>query len=96
MQINTNAFIELAPEINTIWSAPILVIIATVMLWSYLGVATLVGLGGMLLVSPINIFFIRRLRNLQLEKLRYQDARIKLTNEVLNGIKVKFLIKALY
>ena len=53
------------------------------------GIATLAGLLTMLLVIPINGVIAKKQRTLQMEKLKLQDSRIKLTNEILNGIKVK-------
>ena len=64
------------------------IVIAVIMLWSYLGIATLAGLLTMLLVIPINGVIAKNQRTLQMEKLKLQDSRIKLTNEILNGIKV--------
>ena len=43
MQVNTQSFIELTSYINTIWSAPLQIIISVVILWNYLGIASLAG-----------------------------------------------------
>jgi hypothetical protein len=95
IQVNANSFVELTAYLCTLWSAPMQIIIAVVMLWSYLGVATLAGLLTMLLVIPINGVIAKRQRTLQMEKLKLQDSRIKLSNEILNGIKVN-KIKRVY
>ncbi len=58
------------------------------MLWSYLGAACLAGLGVMILFIPLSVFLSNKAKILQASKLRLQDSRIKLTNEILNGIKV--------
>ena len=88
MQVNTQSFVELTTYLNMLWSAPLQIIICIVMLWSYLGVASLAGLGIVLLIIPLNAFLSNKQKVLQTQKLKYQDQRIKLTNEILNGIKV--------
>ena len=43
----------------------------------------------MMLLLPINSAIATKLRNLQVFQMRKKDDRIKLTNEILNGIKVR-------
>lgn len=88
MQVNTQSFVDLTSYINMLWSAPLQVIISVVLLWSYLGPSSLAGLALMILFIPINIFLSAKSKALQRQKLKQQDTRIKLTNEILNGIKV--------
>ena len=86
--VNTQTFLELTPYLNMVWSAPLQIIIATIMLWQHLGVASLAGLVPIFIFIPINAMLANRGKKLQLKKLKKQDARIKLTNEILSGIKV--------
>ncbi len=58
------------------------------MLWQYLGVASLAGLATMVTFIPINAWLSNKSKVLQAQKLKFQDSRIKLLNEILNGIKV--------
>jgi hypothetical protein len=88
MQVNTNSFVELTTYINMLWSAPFQIILCIVLLWQYLGVASLAGLVTMILFIPFNAFLSNKAKVLQAEKLKFQDSRIKLINEILNGIKV--------
>lgn len=88
MQVNTQTFVDLTTYLNMLWSAPLQIIISVAMLWRYLGVASLAGLATMILFIPINIYLSNKSKMLQISKLKYQDSRIKLTNEILNGIKV--------
>lgn len=53
-----------------------------------MGVSSLAGLGTMLIFIPLNGFISNKAKVLQTKKLKVQDSRIKLTNEILNGIKV--------
>jgi hypothetical protein len=52
------------------------------------GPAALAGLGVMLLVIPVNVVVVSKVRKLQIANMRIKDHRLKLMSEVLNGIKV--------
>jgi ABC-type bacteriocin/lantibiotic exporter with double-glycine peptidase domain len=88
LQVNTQVFETLAPFINMSWSIPLQLIICTVMLWSYLGVASLAGLLPIFFNIPFQIKVAADNKNNQIAKFKYADSRIRLTNEVLNGMKV--------
>jgi hypothetical protein len=86
MQINTQSFIELIVLLNTIWAAPLQIIISIVIIWNYLGVASLVGLGILCLFIPLNIFLANLSKKYRIQKLKQQDTRLKLISDVLNEI----------
>nr|QUF59450.1 ATP-binding cassette transporter Abcc1-6 [Brachionus angularis] len=88
MQVNTQSFVELTAYVNMIWSGPLQIIICIIMLWQYLGVSSLAGVATIILFIPLNGWLSNKSKVLQTNKLKAQDARIKLTNEILNGIKV--------
>jgi hypothetical protein len=71
-----------------LWSAPVQVILAMVLLWNTLGPSVLAGLGIMVLLMPVNAVIAMKQRKYQITQMRFKDQRIKLMNEVLNGIKV--------
>jgi len=79
---------EFLPLINSMWSAPLQIIIAVYLLWQQLGIATLAGVSVMLILMPINGFVAMRLRLLQTALMKLKDKRIKLMNEILGGIRV--------
>nr|XP_029486454.1 canalicular multispecific organic anion transporter 2-like [Oncorhynchus nerka] len=53
-----------------------------------LGPSVLAGVAVMILLIPLNAAIAVRTRAYQVEQMHYKDARIKLMNEILNGIKV--------
>jgi len=53
-----------------------------------MGVSILAGLGVMLLLIPSNILISRVARKLQVKQMGAKDLRLKMMNEILNGIKV--------
>jgi hypothetical protein len=64
------------------------IILALVLLWNTMGVSILSGLAIMVVMMPLNGAVAFRQRKLQVEQMRNKDERLKLINEVLNGIKV--------
>lgn len=88
MSVDAQRFMDLTAYINMIWSAPLQIILALCFLWDILGPAVLAGLAVLLILIPINILITNRLKTLQIRQMKYKDDRVKLMNEVLNGIKV--------
>lgn len=72
-----------------LWSAPVQIILAMVLLWQTLGPSVLAGLAIMILLMPVNAVIATRQRKYQVQQMTLKDSRIKLMNEVLNGIKVR-------
>uniref|UniRef100_A0A8C3D2D7 Multidrug resistance-associated protein 1 n=1 Tax=Cairina moschata TaxID=8855 RepID=A0A8C3D2D7_CAIMO len=79
MSVDAQRFMDLATYINMIWSAPLQVILALYLLWRNLGPSVLAGVAVMILLVPINAV---------MAQMKSKDNRIKLMNEILNGIKV--------
>nr|APD26519.1 ATP-binding cassette transporter subfamily C member 1 X6 protein [Brachionus koreanus] len=88
MQVNTQSFVDLTAYVNILWSGPLQIAISIYLLWQYLGPACLAGVGVMIISIPLNGFLSNRAKVYQTKKLKEQDSRIKMTNEVLSGIKV--------
>uniref|UniRef100_A0A5S6Q235 ABC-type glutathione-S-conjugate transporter n=1 Tax=Trichuris muris TaxID=70415 RepID=A0A5S6Q235_TRIMR len=72
MSVDVERILEMCPYVLLIWSAPLEVILAVVFLWRNLGPSVLAGLGLMC----------------QIQQMELKDKRLKMMNEVLNGIKV--------
>nr|QUF59451.1 ATP-binding cassette transporter Abcc1-6-2 [Brachionus angularis] len=87
MQVNTQSLADMSTNLNDIWSSPLQIIICIIMLWQYLGVSSLAGVVTMILFIPINGWLSNKSKVFQIQKFDTQDARIKLTNEISNGIK---------
>uniref|UniRef100_A0A8C6UP06 Multidrug resistance-associated protein 1 n=1 Tax=Neogobius melanostomus TaxID=47308 RepID=A0A8C6UP06_9GOBI len=80
MSVDAQRFMDLSAYINMIWSAPLQVVLALYFLWETLGPSVLAGVAVMLLMVPVNAFIVAQMKS--------KDGRIKLMNEMLNGIKV--------
>lgn len=71
-----------------LWSMPLMIVLALYMLWGTLGPSSMAGLGVLLLLMPINAWAASKQRSYQMQQMKTKDKRIKIMNEILNGIKV--------
>ncbi|CAB3223734.1 unnamed protein product [Arctia plantaginis] len=74
--------------INWVWSAPLQITLALYFLWKQLGPSVLAGMAVIIVLMPLNGYFAGMQKKLRTKLMQYKDERIKLMNEVLNGIKV--------
>ncbi|XP_028843807.1 canalicular multispecific organic anion transporter 2 isoform X2 [Denticeps clupeoides] len=88
MSVDAQRFMDLTTFLNMLWSAPLQIILALSFLWQNLGPSVLAGVAVMVLLIPLNAAIAMKTRAYQVEQMQYKDARIKLMNEILNGIKV--------
>uniref|UniRef100_A0A7N8XQL6 Multidrug resistance-associated protein 1 n=1 Tax=Mastacembelus armatus TaxID=205130 RepID=A0A7N8XQL6_9TELE len=88
MSVDAQRFMDLITYINMIWSAPLQVVLALYFLWQNLGPSVLAGVAVMVLMVPVNAVIAMKTRTYQVAQMKSKDNRIKLMNEMLNGIKV--------
>ncbi|XP_043085931.1 ATP-binding cassette sub-family C member 3 isoform X2 [Puntigrus tetrazona] len=88
MSVDAQRFMDLTTFLNMLWSAPLQIILALFFLWQNLGASVLAGVAVMVLLIPFNAFIAMKTRTYQVEQMKHKDDRIKLMNEILNGIKV--------
>ncbi|KAK3559875.1 hypothetical protein QTP86_026191, partial [Hemibagrus guttatus] len=88
MSVDAQRFMDLTTFLNMLWSAPLQIILALFFLWRTLGPSILAGVAVMVLLIPFNAVIAMKTRAYQVEQMQYKDARIKLMNEILNGMKV--------
>ncbi|XP_041520483.1 ATP-binding cassette sub-family C member 3 isoform X2 [Microtus oregoni] len=88
MSVDAQRFMDVSPFINLLWSAPLQVILAIYFLWQILGPSVLAGVAVIVLLIPLNGAVSIKMRSYQVQQMKFKDSRIKLMNEILNGIKV--------
>ncbi|XP_063974576.1 multidrug resistance-associated protein 1 isoform X5 [Diachasmimorpha longicaudata] len=88
MSVDAQRFMDLIAYINMIWSAPLQIALALYFLWGILGPSVLAGLAVMIILIPVNALIASKVKTLQIRQMKNKDERVKLMNEVLNGIKV--------
>jgi ABC-type bacteriocin/lantibiotic exporter with double-glycine peptidase domain len=88
MSVDSQRMIDFFLVVNTLWAAPLQIVIALILLWQQLGIATLAGMVFMIILFPFNGYITTKMRNIQILMMKEKDKRVKLMNETLNGIKV--------
>ncbi|XP_038064145.1 multidrug resistance-associated protein 1-like [Patiria miniata] len=88
MSVDAQRLMELCTFVNTLWSSPFQILVALFFLWRTLGPSVLAGYGAMALMIPLNAYIAIKIRGIQARQMKEKDARLKLMNEVLSGIKV--------
>ncbi|KAK3859641.1 hypothetical protein Pcinc_034255 [Petrolisthes cinctipes] len=88
MSVDAQRFMDLMAYFNMLWSAPLQIIIALYLLYDKLGASVASGVVVMVVLIPINGFIASRTKTLQISQMKSKDQRVKLMNEILNGIKV--------
>nr|CAH7765033.1 unnamed protein product [Callosobruchus chinensis] len=88
MAVDAQKFMDLTAYLNMIWSAPLQICLSLYFLWMELGPPVLAGLAVMITLIPINGVIANRVKTLQMKQMKNKDERVKLMNEILNGIKV--------
>ncbi|NXE36191.1 MRP1 protein, partial [Ptilorrhoa leucosticta] len=88
MSADAQQLLELAINMNLLWSAPFQIIMAVVFLWKELGPSVLAGVALLLLVIPINALIAAKVRRVKKSQMKYSDQQVKLLSEILHGIKI--------
>ncbi|KAK0397409.1 hypothetical protein QR680_002116 [Steinernema hermaphroditum] len=88
MSVDIQRFQDMTNFVMLFWSAPLQVILSIVFLTQLLGVAVIAGLVVLIAMVPVNSYISVKIRNCQVEQMKYKDERLKMMSEVLNGMKV--------
>ena len=88
MSIDTQRFVDLAPSLNNLWVSPLIIVLSMISLWNLIGPSCLAGLAVMILLIPITSVTSTYMRKFQFANMRTKDKRIKVMNEILEGIRV--------
>ncbi|XP_046577437.1 multidrug resistance-associated protein 1-like [Haliotis rubra] len=70
------------------WSSLLQMVVSLALLYNTLGLSMLAGLGLMVIIMPFNYFNMSLWDKLQTTVMEFKDKRMKIINEVFNGIKI--------
>ena len=73
---------------NNLLVSPLQIAVTIYLIYLQVGVSTFIGLGYMVLVTPLNGVVFGALNKTRKDKMVQTDSRVKLMNEILNGIRV--------
>lgn len=88
MTVDTYRIYDSMSSLHVIWEGPLVIVITAYLLYRRLGVAALYGLTVIFICGPVTVWIIRRLFEFQRAQMMFKDKRIKIMNEILNGIKI--------
>lgn len=88
MSVDVQRIMEMTPYINMLWSAPLQIAGAIFFLWQQLGPSVLAGLLVMILLVPLNGMIAAKSRQYQILQMKHKDQRVKVMNEILQGMKI--------
>ncbi|KAL1187633.1 ABC transporter C family member 2 [Cardamine amara subsp. amara] len=83
MTTDAESLQQICQSLHTMWSAPFRIIVALILLYQQLGVASLIGALLLVLMFPLQTVIISKMQKLTKEGLQRTDKRIGLMNEVL-------------
>ncbi|PSC67462.1 hypothetical protein C2E20_8853 [Micractinium conductrix] len=69
-------------------TGPAMIIAAITLLWFQISWATFIGLGILLITTPVTSIFMKKIVGYRRKMLQYTDSRVKLMNQLLVGIRV--------
>ena len=88
MSVDAERFLSNFVMVSELWSSPLCLALAMVMLYNELGVASFVGVAVLLVVTPLNVWGSKKGQDFETKHMEFRDRRMKDMNELLNGIKV--------
>ncbi|XP_062841068.1 multidrug resistance-associated protein 1 [Trichomycterus rosablanca] len=85
---DTQKLMDFVVYFNAVWLAPVEIGLCFFFLWQHLGASALAGLATVIFIFPLNGLIAKIRNKLQEVQMKNMDGRIKLMNEILNGIKI--------
>lgn len=88
MAVDSFKIAEVGAYLHFLWaSTPVMFILAIGLLYKILGYSSIVGIGMMVLLLPVNMYIAQQFSAVQKKILASTDARIHTTNEVLSTLR---------
>lgn len=88
MSVDTNVIMRFVQLAGMTVVTPLQIVISLVLIEKQVGSATWVGIGFLFALVPLNAIIFSSVAKLRRRVLKWQDARVKMTNDVLTGIRV--------
>ncbi|KAF8562066.1 hypothetical protein P879_01939 [Paragonimus westermani] len=88
LSVDVNRIMESFMFSFLVWRALLQFVISFVLLWQQLGLATLAGIGCLVLMLPLNLFCMWLAQKFETSEMQWKDKRLKCLSEVFAAIKV--------
>ncbi|KAK4259872.1 hypothetical protein QN277_006160 [Acacia crassicarpa] len=83
---DASALQQICQQLHGLWSSPFRIILAMVLLYQQLGVASLIGLMMLVLMIPMQTIVLSKMRKFVREGQQQTDKRVSLMNEILTAM----------
>uniref|UniRef100_A0A1I8HCF8 ABC-type xenobiotic transporter n=1 Tax=Macrostomum lignano TaxID=282301 RepID=A0A1I8HCF8_9PLAT len=87
LSTDADRIVNFCPSFHQLWSMPLQIVVVTALLWYQVGWVCLVGLAFTLLLLPVNRLIAVKIEQQSAAMMKHKDRRVKLTGEVLRGIR---------
>lgn len=67
MSVDSQRFMDLTTYLNMIWSAPLQIVLALILLYQQLGPAVFAGLAVMFIMAPFNLVITSQIKKIQVK-----------------------------
>lgn len=88
MAVDSSRLQDLTPYLHAIWYSAFQIVLAMSFLWQQMGVSCLAGITVIICMIPVSNRVSFYMKSLQQKLSKIRDERVKVTNEVLAGMKV--------
>eukprot|EP00741_Cyanophora_paradoxa_P003785 tig00000718_g3679.t1 len=88
MSADAQRLMDLTTYLHIIWSGPFQIILSIALLYQIVSWAAFSGLAVMVLMMPINTVIAKKIAGMRKECVKATDERVKVSNEVFQGIKI--------
>lgn len=88
MSVDSTRLQDMTPYLHAVWYAAFQIAVALYLLWQQVGMASLAAIAVIILTIPLTGHVSNILKNVQQKVSVVRDERVKMTNEMLSGIKV--------
>ncbi|XP_072392166.1 ATP-binding cassette sub-family C member 10 [Diabrotica undecimpunctata] len=87
MSTDTDRIVNSCPSFHAVWSIPFQLFVSLYLLYNQVGLAFLAGVLFSIILIPINKCIANKIGDLSTKMMEQKDGRVKLTFEILRGIK---------
>ncbi|XP_075224680.1 ATP-binding cassette sub-family C member 10 [Lycorma delicatula] len=88
MSTDTDRIVGACPSFHALWSLPFQIAVTLYLLYLQVGISFIAGLLFTIILIPINKLLATWIGNISVKMMEQKDERVKITSEVLRGIRV--------